>query len=181
MVMASDGILGMIKGLMDRWLDRPTHSGSSDQLAALEELLAHHTVELQAGNINELVRGLKQKHVVDAICISQPNGSLIASSSENGVSESITASALFNYVQSEIPNSETVLVKSKDWNMLFKHNGRIFVVKAPASLTTIELKAISREVEEFLSAKHKKEKEPQKKAEKEKTAAKIKRKAQSKK
>ena len=91
------------------------------------------------------------KHIVDSISISQTNGSLLASSTGNGASEVITASALFNYVQSEIPKSEVVLIKaSPSWNMLFKYNSKIFIIKAPMHLTTIELRAISNEVEEFL-------------------------------
>lgn len=154
--MASNGFFGSIKTWTDKWLDRSEPSVASDQLAALEDLLARHSVEINANDLNELVVGLKQKHVVDSISITYPNGSLVASSTGNGVSESITASALFNYVQAEIPESEVVLVKSKDWHMLFKYHGKIFIVKSPASLTTIEMKVISKEVEAFLQKQTKK-------------------------
>ncbi|MBU0635938.1 hypothetical protein KKE06_02850, partial [Candidatus Micrarchaeota archaeon] len=131
-------------------LDRPSTAFSRDQLSALEDLLAQKHVQEDAVDLQELVRVLKRKHVLDSLCISQPNGSLLASSEGNGVNESITASALFNYVQSEIPRSEIVLIRSNTWNMLFKYHGKIFIIKAPASLSTIELKAISKEVENFL-------------------------------
>lgn len=153
---SSNGILNSLKSWSNRWLDRPKKSVHSDQLAALEELLARHAVEINADDINELVVGLKQKHVVDSISITYPNGSLVASSTGEGVSESITASALFNYVQAEIPESEVVLVKSKDWHMLFKYHGKIFIVKSSANLTTIEMRAISKEVEAFLQKQTKK-------------------------
>jgi hypothetical protein len=53
-----------------------------------------------------------------------------------------------------MPKSETVLIKNNnDWSMLFAFGGKIYVIKAPASLSTIELKAISKEIEKFLEKK----------------------------
>lgn len=144
------GLAALLKDFAEKVLDRPVLSFSRDQLTALEDLLARRFVDETAADLKELVHVLKKKHQVDSISISQMNGSLLASSNTNGVNEAITASALFNYVQAEIPKSEVVLIKSKNWNMLFRHNGRIFIIKAPASLATIEMKAISNEVEAFL-------------------------------
>ncbi len=145
------GLVAILKSFAEKVLDRNEQPFLNDQLLALEDLLAKKQQEETAGDLKELVRMLKRKHVLDSISISQMNGSLLASSNGNGISEAITASALFNYVQAEIPKSEVVLIKSKNWNMLFRHNGKIFIIKAPASLSTIEMRAISREVEAFLN------------------------------
>lgn len=134
-------------------LDLDTTSVPQDQINALNDILARHRFNMNAKNIEELVHLLKKKHLVDEICVAQKNGSLIVSSDGNGVSQAITASALFNYVQSEIPKSDFVLIKNHVWNMLFSFGGKIYVIKAPASLSTIELKAISREIETFLEKK----------------------------
>jgi hypothetical protein len=145
------GLVAMLKGFAGKVLDRNEQPFVNDQLTALEDLLARKQEEETAADLKELARVLKRKHVLDSISISQMNGSLLASSNGNGVSEAITASALFNYVQSEIPKSEVVLIKSKNWNMLFRYGGKIFVIKAPTSLSTIEMRAISKEVEAFLN------------------------------
>lgn len=144
------GLVAILKGFAEKVLDRNEQPFANDQLNALEDLLAKRQPDETAADLKELVRMLKRKHVVDSISISQMNGSLLASSNGNGVSEAITASALFNYVQSEIPKSEVVLIKSRNWNMLFRHEGKIFIIRAPASLSTIEMRAISKEVEAFI-------------------------------
>lgn len=148
----SGGVMELLRRFADKVLDRPQPAFSSDQLSALEDLLANRPLDQLPSDLSELVRVLKRKHVVDSISVSQMNGSLLASTNGNGISEAITASALFNYIQSEIPKSEVVLIKSKAWNMLFQYHGKIFVIKAPASLSTIELRAISKEVEAFLAS-----------------------------
>src|SRR3989344_5830604 len=140
-----------LRGFAQTVLDMDDTRVPQEHLVALQDLLARQAFNQAPSDLKELVEGLRRKHIVDSISISQTNGSLLASSTGNGASEVITASALFNYVQSEIPKSEVVLIKaSPSWNMLFKYNSKIFIIKAPMHLTTIELRAISNEVEEFL-------------------------------
>ncbi len=151
-----------LRGFAQTVLDMDDTEMPKEHLVALQDLLAKQAFNQSPGDLRELVESLRKKHVVDSISISQTNGSLLASSNGNGASEVITASALFNYVQSEIPKSEVVLIKSpSSWDMLFKYNSKIFIIKAPMHLTTIELKVISNEVEAFL-AKARKESEAQK-------------------
>ena len=143
-----------LRGFAQTVLDLDDTKVSQDQLVALQDLLSHQSFNQAPADLRGLIESLQIKHQVDSISISQTNGSLLASSQVNGASEGITASALFNYVQSEIPKSEVVLIKAQNsWNMLFKYNSKIFVVRAPMHLTTVELKAISNEVEAFLAKK----------------------------
>ena len=58
---------------------------------------------------------------------------------------------MFNYVNSEIPKSEAVLVKSNEWYMLMPYKNKVFIVRAPASLSTVEFGALAKEVEDKLS------------------------------
>jgi hypothetical protein len=145
-----------LRGFAQTVLDRDDTRVNAEHLVALNDLLSKHATGAIPADLQDLVRHLAKKHVVDSISISQPNGSLLASSQSNGASEVITASALINYVQSEIPKSEVVLIQGVDaWNMLFKFNGKIFTVKAPMHLSSIELRRISNEVESFLEdARH---------------------------
>lgn len=145
-----------LRGFAQTVLDSENSPESNEQLVALQDLLSRQQWNRTPADLRQLVLALKDKHLVDSISISQPNGSLLASSTGNGATEVITASALFNYVQAEIPKSEVVLIKAPQaWNMLFNYNDKIFVIKAPSHLTTIELKAISREVEDFLETRRK--------------------------
>ena len=67
---------------------------------------------------------------------------MIASTANgNGLKEAITGTAMFNYIKSEIPKSETVLVKSNEWYMLMPYKNKVFIVRAPASLSTVEFGA----------------------------------------
>ncbi len=155
-----------ISGFAKSVLDLDDTRVPQEQLSALQDLLARQSFNTIPSDLKELVIHLKQKHVVDSISISETNGSLLASSNAGGVAEVITASALFNYVQSEFPKSEVVMVHTKDsWSMLFKFNGKIFVIRAPSHLTTIELRAISNEVDLFLSERAQKGSSVSKKAE----------------
>jgi len=142
-----------LRNLVNLVLDLDTTEVPQEQINALNDILARHRFNANAKSLEELVHILKKKHLVDEICVTQKNGSLLVSTSSNGVSQAITASALFNYIQAELPKSEVILIKNHDWNMLFSFGGKIYVVKAPASLTTIELKAISKEIENFLEKK----------------------------
>lgn len=154
------GISRALRNFVNLILDLDTTCVPQDQINALNDILARHRFTSNSQTLEEFVHFLKKKHLVDEICVVQKNGSLLASSSGNGVSQAITASALFNYVQSEIPKSDFVLIKNSTWNMLFAFGGKIYLVKAPASLSTVELKAISKEIESFLEKKSS-EKSPQ--------------------
>lgn len=135
-------------------LDLDTTSVPQEQMHALSDILSRHRFNMNAKTLDDLLHLMKKKHLVDEISITQKNGSLIASTASNGVNQAITSSALFNYIQSELPKSETILIKNHDWHMMFAYNGKIYVIKAPASLTTIELKAVSKEIEKFLEKKN---------------------------
>lgn len=103
-----------------------------------------------ANDLKQFLEMLRKKHMVDTISIARHTGSIVATS--NGVTsdEALNATAMFNYVKSELPRSEVVLVKERDWYMLFPYNRKVYMIKAPSNLTTVELKALARECEEFL-------------------------------
>ncbi len=143
----------LLRDFAHRVLDVDDTIVPRSQLALLEDFSSKHRFNTEVSKLDELVKILRHKHLVDSICISTNTGTLLASTNGTGISESVIGTALFNYVSSEVPKSEAVLIKSKDWFMLLPYNKRIYIVKAPASLSTIELKAIAKEVEEFLGKK----------------------------
>lgn len=114
---------------------------------------AQRTVKfnMEIPNLDDLVKMLRKKHSVESIIVSNGNGSAIASSNGAGIKQALSKTALFNYINSELPKSEAVLIKSKQWHMLLAFKDKIYIVNAASDLTQLELKAIAREVEEYLS------------------------------
>ncbi len=122
-----------------------------NQIDLLKNYVDNHRFDTNTGDLKELMKVLKKKHEVDTIIVSKRNGSMVVSSNGTDLSEAVTGTALFNYIRSELPKSQSIMIKCDDWYMLFPSNEMVYIVKAPASLAPIELNAISRDVEKFLS------------------------------
>jgi GTPase Era involved in 16S rRNA processing len=101
--------------------------------------------------LEELLKVLRKKHLVDSITIVEKDGSITASSNSSSFSEGIRASALFSYINSEMPQSSAVMIKCGSWYMLYPYNNRIYIIQAHSHLTTIEMKVIAKEIEAFSS------------------------------
>jgi hypothetical protein len=122
------------------------------QLNSISEMLAKHNFNTNTSDLRKLLKILKKKHLVDNICVATKSGSVIASTANgNGLKDAIIGTALLNYIKSEIPKSETVLIKSNEWYMLMPYKNKVFIVKAPAALSTVEFNALAKEVESKLS------------------------------
>ncbi|MDP2666378.1 MAG: hypothetical protein Q8P05_02675 [Candidatus Diapherotrites archaeon] len=150
-------MFGKMRGLLDnitrKVLDVDDHKVPRDQMHLLKNFLSRHRYELNTSSLQELMQSMKKKHLVDSICICSPNGSIVISTDENDFSEAIIGSSMFNYVKSELPESETILVKEKDrWFMVFPHQEKVYIVRATSDLTTVELRVLAREIESFLKA-----------------------------
>lgn len=141
----------LVKSLTRRVLDVEDEFVPRDQMHLLNNFLSRHRFDLNSNSVQDLVQNMKKKHLVDSICIVSPNGSIVISTDGNDFSEAIIGSAMFNYVKTELPNSDTILVKDKDsWFMLFPFNQKIYIIRAASDLTTIELRALAKEIESFL-------------------------------
>lgn len=136
--------------LAEKVLDIDKTVTPKNQIDTLNDYLLRFNFNTDTDDLNKLVNILRKKHLVDSICISNSNGSLIVSSNGNDFNQAVTGTALFNYIQSEIPNSKAILIKSDGWYMLLPHNKKIYIVKACSDLSPIELNAIAKDVETFL-------------------------------
>ena len=123
-----------------------------EQLNTLNDLMAKHRLSIQESpSLKEALEYLKKKHLVDSVTITREDGSLIVSSEGNGFQEAITGAAMLNYVKSELPESNSILVKGKDaWVMIIPYGKKIYIVKAASNLENVELKALAREIETYL-------------------------------
>src|SRR3989344_7002210 len=125
------------------------------QIRLLKDHMARHRQQMkETATLKDMVSLLKRKHLVDSICVSKPDGSTVISSNGSDLSEAVTATALFNYINSEVPASEAVMIKANGgWFMLIQSVKKVYAVKASASLTTVELKALAKDVEKALKNK----------------------------
>ncbi len=149
-----DGAKRALRGVASRMLDVDESSGSLRQMGAIEDFLGKFEFDTKnISEISELMRVLQKKHLVDSICVASSNGSLVASSNGEDFTEALTGTALFNYVQSELPKSSVLFVKANGWYMVFPFKKKVFIVKAMDYLTPIELEVLAKEVEDFLGKK----------------------------
>ncbi len=138
-----------LKNFAEKVLDIDNTSIPKNQMDALNDYMLRFNFNTNTSDLNKLVGILRKKHLVDSICVSNSNGSLIVSSNGTDLNQALTGTALFNYIQSEIPNSKAVLIKSDAWYMILPHNKRVYIVKAASDLSPVELRAIANDVEEF--------------------------------
>jgi hypothetical protein len=143
-------IRNMLKKLAVKVLDVDDTSMPKNHLDLLTDFKKKFYFNETPGNMDEFLNLLKKKHLVDSISIASTDGSLISSSNGHGLTESLTGSALFNYLKSELPKSEVLLVKEKDWFMIFYWKQKLFIVRSPSNLSPIELQVLAKEIEEFL-------------------------------
>ncbi len=141
------GIAGKVLGIDDT--RKPV-----SQFNAITDILSRHRFDLEKEEAKEMLSELKKKHLVDSITVATKHGSpLLSTHKEDSLKEVITGTALFNYVRSEFPGSNTVLVRAKDWVMLIPSREKVYIVRAGSNLSPVELKAIAKDVEKFLAKK----------------------------
>ncbi len=122
-----------------------------EQLEMLNDFLSRHRFDLSGEDMNTLLAELKKKHLVDSITVVSSEGELVVSSEGNGHDEASSANMLLRFIDSELATPESVLIKGVgSWFMLFPFNGKTYIVRAPSSLSNIELKALAKEIESFM-------------------------------
>lgn len=144
------GARSLLKRFAEKVLDVDDTSKPESQLRLLEDYSTRFRFEGDSPDLEKFLKMLKKKHLVDEIVVSTLHGSAIGSTNGDSVSQAVTGAALFNYVKSELPKSEALIVKSNGWHMIFHFGKKLYIIKASGSLTTVELKALARETERFL-------------------------------
>jgi hypothetical protein len=120
------------------------------QIEFLKDFLSKHKY-VYSQDFEENLVILKRKHLVDSFLVTNMDGSIVVSSEGNGHSEGIVGTAMLSYIKSELPDSESVLIKRNGhWFMLFPLNKKVFLVKAGSELSNIELRALALELDSLL-------------------------------
>ena len=143
----------VLKRFAEKILDIDDTSQPTAHIKFFEDYLGKHNFNTDTDNFKEFLITLKRKHLVDDIVVSSMSGSAIASTNGNAVSQAVTGAALFNYIKSEIPKSETIMIRANgtgNWHMIFPMNKKLYIVKASSDLSTLELKALARDIDNFL-------------------------------
>ena len=140
----------LIRRIAGSILDMDDTTVPYEQLEILNDFLSKHQFDLNQADLNILMRELKREHMVDSISIIDTNGELVISSEGNGKKEASLASYLMGYIDSELATPESVLIKGNNsWFMVFPFNDQTYIIRAQASLSNTELKALARELESF--------------------------------
>jgi hypothetical protein len=115
----------------------------NSQLTFLKDFLAKHKYVF-SNNFYENLEILKKKHLVESFIVTNFDGSIIAKSDDSLNEHAIIGTAMLSYIKSELPTTETVLLKKDDgWFMLFTLDKKVFIVNAGSELSNIELKALA--------------------------------------
>lgn len=123
----------------------------AEQLQAVREMLKSRQFSLEGKDARKLLQGVKGKHLVNSITVVKANSSLVFSSEGNGIREAENAADFFQYAGNRISKTEAIAVKrSRDWVMMLSSQGKIFVVKANSSISTIEMRAIAKDIEKAM-------------------------------
>ncbi len=118
------------------------------QFAMIQDVLANETIQIKGSGAKELLSCLKRKHLVNSITVRRLKSGAVFSSSGNGQFESNNASSLMSFASKNFATADIVTMRTeKDWVMLMPFEGSIYVVKANSCLSTVELRAIAREIE----------------------------------
>ncbi|MDD3083742.1 MAG: hypothetical protein PHP82_01845 [Candidatus ainarchaeum sp.] len=116
------------------------------QVDFLKDFLSKHNYVFSK-DFQENLGILKKKHLVDSFIVTNFDGSIIVASENSSHSEGIMGTAMLSYIKSEIPDSDTVLIKRENnWFMLFTLEKKVFIVEAGSELSNIELKALALEL-----------------------------------
>ncbi len=142
-------VIKVLRRFALRVLDDDTKKPHS-QLDFLRDFLSKHKY-VYSQDFEENLMILKRKHLVDSFLVTNLDGSLVVSSEGNGHTEGIMGTAMLSYIKSEMPDSESVLIKRNDsWFMLFPLEKKVFIVKAGSELSNIELRALAFELNGLL-------------------------------
>lgn len=119
-----------------------------EQLEILNDFLSKHRFSFDGKGGAKLLSELKRKHMVDSITVIGQSGDLVVSSEGNGHSEGTLAASLLRQIDSELATPETLMIKGLgSWFMVFPFNEKTYIIRAPASLSGVELKALANDME----------------------------------
>jgi len=145
----------LVKKFATKVLDLDDTVKPVGHLKLFEDYLDKFEFDTNTPDVMKFLGVLKKKHLVDDIVVATQNGSTVVSTNGNSVTKAVSGAAMFNYIQSEHPKSESVMIKSNgSWNMIFPDKDKLYIVKASSDLSVTELRSLAREIDVFLETRN---------------------------
>lgn len=126
------------------------NTSTNSQVEFLKDFLSKHNY-IFSKDFGKNLEILKRKHLVDSFVVTNFDGSVILSSETMLENEGIIGTAMLSYIKSELPQTQTVLIKKDDgWFMIFNLDKKVFIVRAGSELSNLELRALAFELSALL-------------------------------
>ncbi|MAG18135.1 MAG: hypothetical protein CL944_01535 [Candidatus Diapherotrites archaeon] len=145
----------LVKKFATKVLDLDDTVKPLSHLELFEDYLDKFEFDTNTPDVLKFLNILKKKHLVDDIVVATQNGSSVVSTNGNSVTTAVSGAAMFNYIQSEHPKSESVMIKSNgQWNMIFPDKDKLYIVKASSDLSVTEMRSLAKEIDTFLETRN---------------------------
>ena len=121
----------------------------NENRACLSTLLEYKPANLSSKDLDDFLMKLRHKHIVNHIIVTDLDGIVIGSTNKD-LKEGFKSAAIYNYINSEIPNLSIILIESNGWQIIFKFNNKVYFIKANDNLSRTEAQAIVNDLENYL-------------------------------
>jgi hypothetical protein len=125
--------------------DGDTTDGSN-----ISEILRYKQIDLCSKDLDEYLSKLRKKHLVNDIIVTDVDGIVIGTTSNN-LKDGFRSAAMYNYINSETKNLSIILIEADGWQIIFKFEKKVYFVRANDSLSRIEVQAIIKDIENYLN------------------------------
>ena len=125
-----------------------------DRMTYLHELLyVPAQKRLQPSKTRKYFTQLTDDFTVSSLTCAKTDGSIVASSKQDAFSDAIKGSSLYEFVLSEEPSTNFILIKGAEKvKAFFPSNGNLFLVEATGNITPVEVKALAEQAKKGLEA-----------------------------
>ncbi|MCX6799272.1 MAG: hypothetical protein NTW59_04225 [Candidatus Diapherotrites archaeon] len=118
------------------------------QLIVLNDVLAKRHPPIVGKEAREILQCIKKKHLVNSVTVGKSENGVVFSSEGDGHAEVRSAVALVKHINSNIGKADVVALRGeREWLSLLSLDSSLYIVRANSSLSTIELRALAKEVE----------------------------------
>ncbi|MFA5746141.1 MAG: hypothetical protein WCX82_03760 [archaeon] len=122
--------------------DRTTES-------SISTLLDYRPIFIHSSDLTDFLQKLRMKHLINDIIITDLDGVVIGSTNKD-IKEGFKSAAMYNYINSEIKELSIILFEANGWQIIFKHEEKVYFIKANDGLSRIEVLTIVKEIENFI-------------------------------
>ena len=126
----------------------------AERMNYLKELLVVPEVDIippSAGKkyFNKLV----DEFTVSSLIVAKSDGSVVASSDDNGFSQAVKGSSLFEYISAELPDAKYLLIKNDEKvYAIYPHNDLLYIIQTTGTINPLELRALVQQADKGVAS-----------------------------